>query len=108
MASGPAATVASVTGENFARKRTIIARIGHDDFELPAGHEISVTRDSDGKVNMTSLRWGDHQTVFFAEAQEERDEVIVRLGLPVGSAGYGSAGGPESAGDVMPYRFPDD
>jgi hypothetical protein len=97
-----------MTGEIVADKRTVIARVGHDDFELPEGDEISVTRDEQGNVNTATLRWGDSLSVFCAEADERGHEVIVRLGKYVGSTGFGTVGAGDALPEVMPYRFPDD
>jgi hypothetical protein len=76
-----------------AGKRTVIAREGHEDFELPDGHEISVTRDAHGNVDTTSLVWGDSRSVFFASMEEREKVVVVHLGKLAGSVGY-------------PYTFP--
>jgi hypothetical protein len=78
------------------------------DFELPEGHQITVTRDEEGNVNTATLRWGDHRSVFYAEAEEGEDEVVVRLGSYFGSTGYGTVGAGDALPPVLPYPFPDD
>jgi hypothetical protein len=97
-----------MTGEIVAGKRTVIARDGHEDFELPAGHEISLSRDEQGNVNTATLRWGDHRSVFFASMDEHDDDALVRLGVLVGSTGYGVVGEGDALPEVLPYPFPDD
>ena len=87
-------------------KRTLIARAGHADFELPQGHEIDVGRDNDGNVTTATLRWRGHASAFLASMEERRDEVVIRLNTRIGSTGYATTGGelPPSP----PYPFPDE
>jgi hypothetical protein len=89
-----------MAGEIVEGKRTMITRVGHANFELPNGHEITPVRDRRGAVESVTLRWGDHRSVFFATADEEDDVVVVHLRGLVGSTGY-------MRGE-LPYRFPDD
>ena len=98
----------SMSGEIVESKRTLIARDGHDDFELPAGHAISVGRDDQGNVETATLRWGDHRSAFFASMEEREDDVVVRLGTLMGSTGYGVSGEGSALPQVLPYPFPDD
>jgi hypothetical protein len=97
-----------MTGEIVPGKRTIIARAGHADFDLPEGHAIRVRRDDYGNVIVASLRWGDHLSAFTATADERDDAVIVLLRDYVGSTGYGTSGSGDALPQVLPYRFPDD
>jgi hypothetical protein len=97
-----------MTTQIVTGKRTLIARAGHEDFELPEGHEISVGRDEQGNVERAILRWGDHRSVFYATPEEREEEVVVRLGKLVGSTGYGVSDEGDALPQVLPYPFPDD
>jgi hypothetical protein len=108
VSSATGGTFARVSGEIVAGKRTVIAREGHEDFELPQGHEISVGRDQQGDVENATLRWGDHRSVFFASMEERDDEVVVRLGDLFGSTGYGTSSEGEAFPEALPYPFPND
>ena len=74
--------------EIVAGKCTVIAREGHKNFELPEGHEISVTRDQNGNVNTAALVWGDTRSVFAATSEEREDVAVVHVGERRGDVGY--------------------
>ena len=95
-----------MAGEIIDGKRTLIARAGHEDFELPQGHEIGVGRDNEGNVTTATLRWGDHLSAFLASMEERGDAVVVQLNTRIGSTGYATTGG--ELPPLRPYPFPDD
>ena len=95
----------SVAGEIVSGKRTFIARAEGEGFELPEGHQVNVVHGEDGEVVGATLRWGDHNSTYFATMDEGDDRVTLRLGMYFGSVGVGSSG--DALGQILPYQFPD-
>ncbi len=53
-----------------------------------------------------TLRWGDHNSTYFATMDEGDDRVTVCLGALFGAVGVGSGG--DDFGPILYYPFPDD
>jgi hypothetical protein len=51
------------------------------------------------------LRWGDHNSTYFATMDEADDRVTVRLGVYFGSVGIGTSG--DMTGPIPTYPFPE-